>query len=42
MVVIGAGPPEINGRKRVGHANIFVKEGVGHAKILTFVFFNTE
>jgi hypothetical protein len=42
LVEIGGGPPKINGRKRVGYAKIFVKAWVGHAKILTFVFFYTE
>jgi hypothetical protein len=39
LVEIGGGPPKIYGRKRVGCAKIFVKAWVGHAKILTFVFF---
>ena len=39
---IGGGPPKINGRKRVGYAKIFVKAGVGHAKITVLIYRKTK
>jgi hypothetical protein len=42
LVEIGGGPPKINGRKRVGYAKIFVKAGVGHAKITVLIYRKTK